>query len=234
MKKIILISFLLSFFISFSQNFESIINQAISKQKELSNYKLEMIYTIYADSISNVKKDEQRSEFIKKDKSCYFKMAESEIIFTEDFYIKISHSEKIMLYSNINESYSDFTERQNPFSEFIDKFKIKEIKDIGRYWECTLAEPNDIQIPFNKIILQIQKNDFNIIKQIYYFNTSIEKSLNNSALNTKNERLEIKQLNFQESSKTATDLFSIEKYLIQTGDSFTNTNYTKGYKILMQ
>ncbi|WP_298892935.1 hypothetical protein [uncultured Psychroserpens sp.] len=236
MKQLIatIIIMLWAFAYSNAQSFDLVIEKVVSKQNSLDDYKTELIYTIYNDSISMVKKDEQKSEFIKKGSDYYFKMGNSEIIITNSFFIKISHSEKMMLYSKMDKASDDFFKIQNQFTAFLEQFETKTIDDKGTYWECVLSKPTTLKTPFSKIILSINKKDHAVLKQVYFFNSSIEKTYDSSSKNTQNERLEVVQTNFQKSPKITNSVFSFEKYLKPNGNSYTNSTYTKDYKIFVQ
>ena len=234
-KTITILFFLTGCFIVKAQDLETVMSKVINTYTAIDSYSINMNYTLYSDSISSVKKDELKAEFIKNGENYYMKMKDTEMIFTNYFMIKISHPEKIILYSKTKIAINDILKSQNPFVEFSNYFNSKKMIDKKNYWECSFSNPKNNQLPYNKIVLQISKQDFSVLKQIYFFNKSVEKQFNSNAKKGSNERLEIVQTSFNDSFIAPDNLFSLKKYLTQINDDkYKASSYIKDYQILTQ
>lgn len=237
MKKrtLLLLLLILGFNALDAQDFNTVLNKATSKYLNTENYSIDAIYNMYSDSISKTRIDQQKASLFKNGSNYYLKMADAEIIATDSFFIKISHSEKMMLYSKMNRFKKEtYKNTQLPFMDYISEFKNKIIKDKGDFWECILSDNQSISIPYKKIVLQVSKSDYVIKKQVYFFNRSIEKQFNTESKKYSNERLEIITSKFNSNPKNFEDKFVFEKYLTKTRNSLTSSAYTKNYKIIVQ
>jgi hypothetical protein len=215
------------------QDFNSLLKKATDTYVNSNSYSIGAVYNMYPDSISSIKIDQQKATFYKNENDYYLKMADAEIIVTDSFFIKISHSEKMMLYSKMNTSKKERYTSQLPFYNLESQFKTKTVNDKGKYWEFVMTGSLSISIPYNKIILHVSKDDYVIKKQVYVFNRSLEKQFNPESKNT-GERLEIITTKFSVSPKDLGDKLNLEKYLTITDNTLTSSNYTKNYKIIVQ
>lgn len=200
-----------------------------------NDYHITMNYTLYSNSNSNVKKDELKGEVIKSGDNYYTKMKETEMVYTNAFMLKISHSEKIILYSELKTSIQNLIQQSNPFVKFPEQFEENTIEDKGAYYVCTFNTSKDIKGPYDKIILNISKTDYSILKQVYFFKSSVEKKFNKEAKDTEKERLEIVQKVFRKEVKQPKELFNLDKYLTKVeGNTYSASEYIKNYQILTQ
>ncbi len=214
-----------------AQDFDTILKAATDKYITSEVYQIDADYNLYADSDSDSLIDQQKSIFIKRQNALYFKMAQSELIQTEAFSLKISHSEQILLYSKSYGSQSPSS--QLPYMDLERNFSTKTIKDKGTYWECLMTDNTSISIPYRKIILHIEKGDYKILKQVYFLNRASSKNVGYAAI-TGNERLEIVTKSFTTSPKDITQKFELSRYLDIKDNTLTSSNYTKNYKIIVQ
>ena len=217
-----------------AQNLNSVM-QKVNDVYVNNNYHIKMDYTLYSNRDSNIKKDELKGEVIKSGDNYYTKMKETEMIFTNAFLLKISHSEKIILYSKLETSIQDLIHQNNPFMTFLEQFDDNTIEDNGNYYRCSFNKAKDLKNPYGKIVLNISKSDYSILKQTYFFKNSVEKQFNKDAIGTENERLEVVQKLFTKDVKKPTNLFSLDKYLTKIGENtYSTSNYIKDYQILTQ
>lgn len=217
-----------------AQDLETVM-QKVNKTYVDGNYQANMDYTLYSNSDSNIKKDELKGVVIKFGGNYYSKMKETEMVFTDEFMLKISHSEKIILYSQLKAPIKDLIDQNNPFIQFPKQFEENKIEDKGNYYKCTFNKSKDIKVPYSKIILNVSKVNYSILKQVYFFKNSVEKRFNKKVTEAENERLEVVQTVFKKEVKVPEKLFSLEKYLTKIGENtYTASNYIKDYKILTQ
>lgn len=234
MKQIIgTIVLLVNVFFIQAQSFDDIMNKVIETYQNTDSYKVNMKYIIYSDSISKLKKDELNGELIKNGNNYYFNMDQTEIIFTEKFNLKISHLEKMAVYSKLKASPSDIINSQTPFVMLASKFHDTTVKDGGEFWVCTLENLKSLGT-YNKILLHVSKKNYSVIKQVYFFNTSIEKYFYQETDNAKKERLEIVQTQFNISPKIPVNLFNLDKYILKKNELLEPSIHLKNYRIIIQ
>lgn len=218
-----------------AQDLSVIMGKVIDTYATMDNYQMTMDYTLYSNGQSNIVKDELKGEVIKEGENYYTKMKETEMVFTNGFMLKISHPEKIMLYSKLKTSINDLIKQQNPFMEFSKQFEDSKIENKGDYFICTFNKATNARMPYNKIVLYVSKEDHIISKQIYFFKTSVEKQFNREAKETENERLEVVLTSFKKKISIDADLFSLDRYLTKVGEStYKASSYIKDYQILTQ
>ncbi len=225
---------LLSFSNSGAQDFNSILTAAMDQYQSTESYELKSKYIIYKDSLSQDIKDNQTGVFLKSGANGYFKMAKSEIIYTKDYFLKISHQEKMLLYTEVTPDQASQTGEQLPFHQFLNVFKTKKLKDQKSHWICELSNPMNLSVPYLKIKLYISKKSKLITKQVYYFSTSVERRYNSEITDLRPERLEIVQQSFKTHPTIANSLFDIATYLVIDDNTITTTSHNKNYKIIVR
>lgn len=216
----------------YGQSMDSILEKTAMNFSKPERFSCKLKYTMYADDVSMQKKDETITEVIKQNNNYYMKMGSSEVVFVDGLYIKISHSEKMMSYTRINTDSIDVTSNQIPFMNFINKFDTKKVVDKGQYWLLTLETPMVTNIPYEKIKIEVDKQTYHILKQVYFFNRSMEKQYNFNASNTSHERLEIVQLSFDEAYVSEKNVFDTSHYLQAANGQLRPSNDFKNYKII--
>jgi hypothetical protein len=217
--------------IAYAQDVKSILTNTSDKYLKSESYQINAQYNLYADRNSNSIIYQQESVFIKNGNAMYFKMAESELVQTNDFTIKISHTEQMILYSKSNQRHSSSS--QLPYLDLEHYFASKKLIDKGKYWECVMKDNDTYTIPYNQIILHIEKGTYTILKQIYFFNRPILNQFSNMMLDG-DERLEIVTNQFVTVTENIERKFDIKTYLDITDKTLTSSNYTKNYKIIVQ
>ncbi|WP_299883447.1 hypothetical protein [uncultured Lacinutrix sp.] len=227
---IILLVFLCNINTIVAQDFQDIIDKVTNKYENTKSYESKVKYTLYEDSISKVVKDQLYGKLYKDEDNYHLKIKTSEIVKAKDFYLKISHSEKMLQYSKTNKGVENNTD-QTPFITLIDQFEDKQIKDKGELWELVFTKKKKAS-PYNKIIIHISKKGYNVVKQVYYLSASYEKKYDSNATNTKKERLEIIEVSFKENPKRDNSVFNLSKYLINKDNKYTLSSYLEGYKII--
>lgn len=197
----------------------------------LEQFSIKATYILYKDKSSQIKMDEQKTQLIKDRDSYYFKMGDAEMVYTPQFFIKVSHKEKMLLYSKLFGE-ENLTSSQIPLYILKNKYENKTVKNNNDNWECVMTGNNDISIPYQKIVFYVSKDTYHITKQVYYFKSTMTKKYtgkNNSA-----ERLEIINTKFDKKIGYTDDKFSLSKYLKRNENKFTTSKYTKDYKIIIQ
>ncbi|WP_040254149.1 hypothetical protein [Psychroserpens mesophilus] len=220
-------------FSCYSQNLDSIINLAKAQYDKVSNFKKTLRYTVYTDSISEVKKEELNGELIKSGQNYYFKLKETEFLFSKTFSLKVNHIQKAMIFSKEQNNFETSLNEQVPFLALIKNFNSNKVIDMTNSWKCVLSDPRNIS-PYSKIIFFISKNNYAVTKQVYFFSSSMEKKLNPEMENTKNERFEIVETNFQKDPKIDESLFNLEKYIQVKNNNYVPSEPLKTYKVFVQ
>ena len=192
-----------------------------------------MLYTVYTDSISNIKKEELKGELIKNNEDYYFKMKETEFLFSPTYSLKVNHTQKAIVYAEQKNASENALNNEAPFIALINNYESKEVADKSESWECVLSNPKSLS-SYSKIIFYISKRDYSIIKQIYFFSSSMEKQLNPNNLNTKKERFEIVQTSYTKSPKVEEKLFDLENYLNIKNNNYVPSEALKTYKVFVQ
>ena len=214
-----------------AQDFDTVLKAATDNYIHTEMYEIEANYNLYAHSDSDSLIDQQHSVFIKHQNDLYFKIAESELVQTATFSLKISHTEKMLLYAK---SYGpQAPSSQLPYLELERHFSKKTIADKGKYWVCEMDANTSISIPYRKIVLHIEKASHNILKQVYFLNESSSNNIGYATLKG-NERLEIVATRFTASPKDIAEKFELSRYLDLKENTLTSTDYTKNYKIIVQ
>ena len=77
-----------------AQDLSEVMSKVMDVYATTDSYHTTMDYILYSNGESNVVKDELKGEVIKEGENYYTKMKETEMIFTNEFMLKISHPEK--------------------------------------------------------------------------------------------------------------------------------------------
>lgn len=132
-----------------------------------------MSYNLFLDYNSKKVYEHYKGYFLKMGKSTYIRIKNTEFVTFEDNKgLKINHDEKAIQFMSdrnpgINESPLELT-------SYLKSFPTRTLSSDATYFICEL-KPNKIsQIMFSKIILYINKNDYRIEKQLFYFVEKME------------------------------------------------------------
>ncbi len=230
MKYTIYILFFLSSTVLFSQSLDDILKKVEDKYSTQGNFKVAMRYKLFKGDTSTVLIEEYKGLLIKKGKNTYSKINNTEIIAANDFYVKVNHDEKAMLFSAVSGENS--AEQQFDLKSLLDLFDKGKIKDNGNEWECELIAKMFSQVPYSKVILVIKKEDYSMSKQIFYYLSLIDFSKKRGVEDFDIARLEVEYNNFLKVSSLDNAFFNKNNYIKIINKKVLPVGKYKTYEII--
>lgn len=225
--------FLIFAFVSFSYGIaqvpqvDDLLNKSI-KTYDKSVYKLDLKYNLYGTHTSSDVIESYSGSYILDHKNSYLSINNTITINNgvQNKGVKIyKDEEKIETFSTSN--IADV----NPIdiSKFLKYFKDRTIEDMGNYYRCTLISGVITQLPFGKVVLEIDKESYHIKKQVLFFLNAVTYKDQNAQEKQGNPRLEVQLNNYKtQLSKSQKQLFNLSNY---TSNNTAVGEY-KSYKVV--
>ncbi len=234
--KILKTSVLMLYFISylsFSQertyNANDIIKKVSLAYQKSNYFSYNSQYVMYADYNTNKILEKYKGYIIKKNNSSYIKIKETEIITLPPYGMRIDNVNKVIAMIQ-----SDETTLQNPLvvDHYLKEFNTKLISSKGEFFVCEITPKKDnIVNPFYKIIFQIRKTNFHIIKQILYLVNQIDSKDSKGRNISIKPRIEISFSPRIRNDKNESKLFRNESYISIKGNEIKPAHNYLGYTI---
>ncbi|WNM19472.1 hypothetical protein [Flavobacterium capsici] len=225
---------LFSFQISFSQAEKmlrveevfSLAEKAVTEDKYVS---YETSYKLYLDYEAKEIFEEYKGVFVKKNNINYLKIKNTEFVTFTKYALKINHDEKAI---SIN-SHQETNTQQNPFSisDYLKSFPEKKIKIEGNNYVCELKPSKISQIMFSKIIVYINKTDYSVVKQKFYYVEKMESNDKNGKLRYSTPRLEITFTRRPKNPELDTKLLKQENYFTEAKGNIMLSKKLSKYKL---
>lgn len=188
-------------------------------------------YSLYEDYSSKKAIEQYSGAFIRKEGVNYYKMKETEFVSFQNYSLKISNEEKIMVIEESNNS-NQF-ESPITISNYLKHYNAKLLSSKGNYYVCELTPKAKVsQLALGKIQVLINKTDFTINKQILYLVESMESLDNNKKVKQTLPRLEIGFIPRKGSEKTDSQLVKLSYYFNKKGDKIVSAKKYQGYEII--
>lgn len=191
------------------------------------SYKWYETYTTETPSISYL------GNLIKFEETVYSKINKTFFITDSklNMAIKCNEAEKAFIVTNN----AKIAENQSPLellNMFIKQFKVKEMKDNGSQWICTLTTDVITQLPYGKVEIYINKETALVEKQVLYFLSRVPYKNEKGERKIGSPRMEIKLSNYKKNlSKQEKNIIKIASYVKKTGKTLVPTTAYKEFKI---
>ncbi|MCF6133252.1 hypothetical protein [Flavobacterium wongokense] len=196
---------------------------------DLKNYYLESDYKLFVNYTSNEVKEAYKGITLKKGENMYTKLGSSEMISTNNLFIKIDNDNKRMKVDKISSN------AQKPILElnsYINYFSGYRLTESNGQWICTLTTSKVSVVPYSKIIVYINKNDYQIQKQELFFLTKYQTKIVNGKPKLDYPRLQIIYSNFKKSGFPPNDYFNVDNYVKKTNQKYYPIKKYKSYTIV--
>ncbi len=149
---------------------EELLQQIVKAYKETPSYEIGVTYTMLRGLTGNNSTETYTGELIKQENINRFTAMNSEMIQTPGVKIVVDHSHKQIRY----------TYKQGPslegspvdISSFMTYFEVADIREENNQWVCELIRnKKEVQLPYAKVVLYIDKNTQFLNKQELVFAT---------------------------------------------------------------
>lgn len=229
--KLFCLVFLFHSTISFSQDESEIIkiiNKSTEKYLGDSSIAISLNYDLFSSYTSKKTLQSYVGVSVSSNKKSYLKIHNTEFINTPDLSFKINHDQKLALIYLSNKK--EATNTQNPINikEFLKYFKKKTLTSNSTSWVIELETPVLTQLPYGKVKIFINKQDYSIKKQTLYLLDGIPQNNNKSLI----PRLEISFKELKKTNSEINSLLDLNKYLIKQSNSYVLAKQFESYKLL--
>lgn len=197
--------------------------------KSLKTYDFQMKYTMYKGYTGNHITESYDGTMNKNNDISQIKILGSEIIQFPDVHIILNKENKTLLYNKI----SNQVTQKSPVdvSSFLNFYKetATEIKD-GIIMHEMVLKNTQVPIPYNKIVLYVNENTFQIEKQMLYLATKVPFIDENGKETPDVGRMEISFTQNSSNHKTP----KLNDYVIINSDKVSLTKAYQDYTIIDQ
>lgn len=187
-----------------------------------------MSYKLYPTYKSTVITEQYDGLILKKDKSFYSKIGDTEFVNLKNGVVKIDNESKLIQYSQK----TDEQPMTYDMTTFVSNFNAFELSSSGDYWVCTLTSPEITFVPYGKIIVTIHKANFTIAKQVLYLLVESKYKTKSGKVETDYPRMEIAFSNFETKGVEVGTKFMIDTYISQKNKKITPSKNYKNYTVV--
>jgi len=207
-----------------AQKLGAVLENVNNYYKTAKSYNVKTTYTMYRGYTGNAITESYKGTMYKKDGVKVVTALGAEVITFANAQITVNDTNKTLVYikTTTNSIKKNVIDVVN-LSKFYDQTAIKEEGHILIY-ELSLKK-KALNIPYNKLIFHVNKNDFSLIKQEYFFTSKLPFT------NEKGERvhdLARMEIRYDSNTKPLRKNIKIEDYLVINSDN--KVSLSKAYK----
>jgi len=230
--KIYCFFFLFVFVSLYSQQENSAAIQVIKKAAAVYN-KQEYVsnnskYTLYLDFTSNKIHEQYAGVVLKKNNVSYFKIKNTEFVSFGTYGAKINNDQKAIVIEKQPKEVQDSPLSMTHYLKGFDSKLIQENKD---YFICELTPSKVSQVMLTKVIIQISKKDYSIVKQTLFFVNKMESKNANGKTVYSIPRLEIVFSSREKNIKKDDLLVAKENYFTLNGNQIILSKRLAAYQL---
>jgi len=212
---------------------DEILTESQNTMQNFQNLSLDMKYNWYETYTAEKPSISYLGSLIKFEQTMYSKINNTFFITDSKLHmaIKCNEAEKAFIITNNMEA----SENQSPLellNMFIKQFKVKNVKDHGDQWMCTLTTDVITQLPYGKVEIYINKETALVEKQVLYFLSRVPYTDEKGEKKVGNPRMEITLSNYK--TKLSEDekiITKIASYIKKNGQEIVPTTAYKEFKI---
>jgi hypothetical protein len=197
---------------------------------ESNSYYLESEFKLFVNYTSNEIKEDYKGITVKKGDNTYTRIGNSEIISTNNLYIKIDNDNKRMKIANLTKD--NVQKAPLELNSYINYFSGYRVTESNGFWICTLTTSKVTMIPYSKVVVYINKKDYQISKQEMFFLTKYKTKIVNGKPKFDYPRLQITYSNFKKSGFATSDYFTVDNYVKKTNQKYYPIKKYKSYTIV--
>jgi hypothetical protein len=153
-----------------TRRFKKILGKTESFYKDADSYALKVVYEFFEKENASVALETIQGAIQKKGTNYYSKIGPAELIYLDDVFLKINHDEKAVLYSKLPDNSDNKTKIVTPveITSLLGYFDCIQVMEENKTFICDLSFKKIDMLPYNKMVLVIDKNTYAIKKQELY------------------------------------------------------------------
>jgi len=212
----------------FAQDAKTIITKAQQCYNK-DTYSLEMKYHSYATYTTNEVFTSYDAVLIKKETDVYYKISNTEMILVGTDMLKIAHDQKLVQHNQVNQASAS---QMNPMDieKLLPYFVKKEVKETDTTYQCTFYTSEITQLPYSRLEVFVNKNTYEIQKQIMYFNQVKKYKIANGEIKSNYPRMEI--ICHPMGTDIDNEKFVLSNYIHKKGSTVTLHKKYSNYKLV--
>lgn len=208
-----------------------VLNKVLEVYSNTNQYRFDVDYTSYGSYEDNEVLEHYKGKVYKSANTFYSKTQNTIILSNAKKSLKIYEDEKaIEVYDNSTQ----VTEVQNliNINAFLKHYKHKTIEEKGKLYICTFQTGYITQMPYGKIVLYINKEDYTIIKQDLFLLARLPYYTKYGEKKMGNPRIEISFSNFKRQLNTEEKKsIKLSTYITIKGNTIKGSQKYKDYSI---
>jgi len=219
---------LLSLSTVFAQDAKAIIAKA-QQSYRVNKYSLRMEYHSYPTYTTDKVYTSYDAILMKNSTDMYYKISTTEMILIGTDMLKIAHDQKLVQHNKVSQTVMD---QINPmdFEKLLPYFVKKEVKETDKVYKCTFHTSEINQLPYSKLEVFVNKNTFEVQKQVMYFNQVKKYKTASGEIKTNYPRLEI--ICHPLGNDVDDEKFVLSNYIHKKGSTVTINKKYDNYKLV--
>lgn len=205
-----------------------ILNKTTQTYNKATYISFDTQYTLYKDFVTKKIYESYNGFFVKKNGTTYLKVKSTEFITFKDCSLKINNEQRGILYSKNSNN-----EMDSPMAVLsaLDGLDSKITEENGQQYVCELRPKKISQLMFHKIVLYINKKDYTLVKQCFYYVEKMESKNDQGKAEYTVPRLEITFRHRNKNEKKDELLVNKNNYFTVKGNTLVFSKKLSAYKL---
>ena len=145
--------------------------------------------------------------------------------------LKLNEEQKAMIVTKTTSTFNQQIPIDN--RELLKQFTSYKLIDKKDFWLCVFIAHQVTQLPYSRVEVEVDKNNFNILRQTLFFSAKVPYLDKDDKEIFDNPKLEIIMINYSDSITNEEKLnTSIKKYITTNKEKITGKNQYKDYTII--
>ena len=208
-----------------------ILNKTVEFYKGINDYEILTTYSLHPADQPNVFIESYQGVTIKNQKRYHYKLLSSEVYIFDNKQLVVDHREQTVNYNIINYEDIKFPVDFESYIELYDEQKVIEDKE---YVICELSgSSKNIQNPYSKIVIYLNKKTYALVKQELFLKSLIPFKNETGVKQLVKGKMTV-ALKFSEKNKKTIPLFTDFIKVDNTNENMLVKEELKSYKLISQ
>ncbi|TRW27550.1 hypothetical protein FMM05_02610 [Flavobacterium zepuense] len=206
-----------------------IISKSATFYEKQKCFELNIDYKVFSSYTSSNVTETYKSTLINNNKDYYYKLHTTEFVKVGNEVLKVDHKSKAIEYTGE----IDLQDQDSYYNlkKYLDFFSQFEVATEGDFFKCTLSTPEISTLPYSKIVLYINKTNYQVSKQIFYFLVTSPYKDKKGIIKSDYPRMEVTQIDFKSGIGKFSDKLLLQNYVIKNKSKVSPSSKLMGYKV---
>lgn len=209
---------------------KAIIHKVKDHYETQAQYNVAVKYAMYDGYEGALVLETYDGVLVKNNNDFYSKIYNTESLQLASHFVKVNHDEKALLYGKVNGE----SKKNNGLNLEIlfQNFNKAIVKEKEASYLIEMMAPEISQSPYGKAILEINKSDYSLKKQVLFFSNTIPVKTQNGGEKFTNPRLEVVFSNFSVNNDQYKSKFNLSSFVSLSKTGNNTSSRLKDYQFI--